>query len=467
MGLKLSNNAISRLASNLTSSGTSISLVPGDGALFPILGAGDYFPATLSKADGTIEIIKVTARSSDTLTVTRAQEGTAAQAFNANDRIEVRLTAATVETINTLADNSVQKTGNQTVSGIKTFSSAPVLSAGAKFPDGKTQVRAGLQSLGQVALNANTTLNSDHSGSNILVLTAGITITFPSTLETFLIKNISGGSVSLVFPAGSDHPSTLEAGGSAMFCGDGGGYWRSYADVRRVTTDKMEDGAVTAAKMAAGAAAGNLGYTPRNFADGIAGKTNGISANGAIPASYIGGYIYIDGTATAVSLPQASTVPVGSVLFMQNTTPGATVTISAYSGDSIWNDGSVTSFVLPYLAYTTIIRTGTNTWNVISRQKAPSYAPSSVTGYSTAVWHQVPVDMFVTMRLVGSYRNNINVYIGTSVSSYTMVLGAGDDLNNNTKYAGLSFYIKAGSYFYVENAAEGWEEQYIYGWPLL
>lgn len=109
MALKLSNNAISRLASGITAASTSISLVPGDGALFPTLGAGDYFPATIIKSDGSLEIVKVTARSTDTLTVTRAQEGTTAKSFNASDRIELRLTAAIIEAFDS---GKVSKSGD-------------------------------------------------------------------------------------------------------------------------------------------------------------------------------------------------------------------------------------------------------------------------------------------------------------------------------------------------------------------
>ena len=103
MGLKLSNNAVSRIASGITTSGTTISLTPGSGALFPALSVDDWFNATLLKADGTLEIVRVTARSTDVLTVTRAQEGTTAKAFNAGDMIELRLTAGTIASIETSA----------------------------------------------------------------------------------------------------------------------------------------------------------------------------------------------------------------------------------------------------------------------------------------------------------------------------------------------------------------------------
>jgi hypothetical protein len=95
--LRLSNNGLSKLAASASSAATTITLISGDGAKFPALSAGQFFPLTIVRAsDGAIEIVKVTARSTDTLTITRAQEGTTALNFVAGDRVEHRLTAGTV-----------------------------------------------------------------------------------------------------------------------------------------------------------------------------------------------------------------------------------------------------------------------------------------------------------------------------------------------------------------------------------
>ena len=93
MTIKFSNNAISTLASGINNSATSITLASGDGAKFPSLTGSEYFRATLIDASNNLEIVKVTARSSDVLTVTRAQENTTARAFATGDRIELRITA--------------------------------------------------------------------------------------------------------------------------------------------------------------------------------------------------------------------------------------------------------------------------------------------------------------------------------------------------------------------------------------
>jgi hypothetical protein len=58
------------------------------------LSGSDFFVATLQSTDGSvIEIVTVTGRSTDTLTATRAQEGTSAGTFAIGDTCDLRLTA--------------------------------------------------------------------------------------------------------------------------------------------------------------------------------------------------------------------------------------------------------------------------------------------------------------------------------------------------------------------------------------
>lgn len=99
MVMKFANNATSTLASGINNSVTSLSVASGQGALFPTLGGGDYFYCTLSNVGGTIEIIKVTARSTDTFTIVRGQDGTSAASWLSGDRVELRLVAASLNDI--------------------------------------------------------------------------------------------------------------------------------------------------------------------------------------------------------------------------------------------------------------------------------------------------------------------------------------------------------------------------------
>jgi hypothetical protein len=95
------NNAATTLATAISSSTTSIVVTSGGGALFPNPGTNQYFLATLSPATPGAqpqEIVRVTARSTDTFTVTRAQEGTIAQSWGTGAIVQNLLTAATVGT---------------------------------------------------------------------------------------------------------------------------------------------------------------------------------------------------------------------------------------------------------------------------------------------------------------------------------------------------------------------------------
>jgi hypothetical protein len=96
MGIKLKNNAVSVIPASISDSQTSITLYAGTGLLFPTLGVGDYFYATISSVSNAYEIVKATARSTDVLTIVRAQEGTTALSFPASSRIELRVTAANI-----------------------------------------------------------------------------------------------------------------------------------------------------------------------------------------------------------------------------------------------------------------------------------------------------------------------------------------------------------------------------------
>jgi hypothetical protein len=92
MAIKLTNNASTTVPLAVTSTQTSITVATGTGLEFPILGAGDYFYATIQDVNNNFEIVKVTARTDDAMTMVRAQESTLAIPFAANSRFELRVT---------------------------------------------------------------------------------------------------------------------------------------------------------------------------------------------------------------------------------------------------------------------------------------------------------------------------------------------------------------------------------------
>jgi|TARA_R100001530_G_C4296001_1_gene149242 hypothetical protein len=99
MVAKVTNNAFGTLLAGISSSATTITLDSGQGAKFPTLSSGDFFFATIIDTSNNLEIVKITARSTDSLTAVRAQDNTSARAFSAGDRIELRPTAALFESI--------------------------------------------------------------------------------------------------------------------------------------------------------------------------------------------------------------------------------------------------------------------------------------------------------------------------------------------------------------------------------
>ena len=96
MTAQLKNNALGYLAADISASDTGIALGTGEGSAFPTLTGTQYFYATLVSAAGTLEIVKVTARVGDALTVVRAQEGTIANGFATGTRVELRVTASSI-----------------------------------------------------------------------------------------------------------------------------------------------------------------------------------------------------------------------------------------------------------------------------------------------------------------------------------------------------------------------------------
>lgn len=98
------NNAETPLSASITAAATSI--VGVNCGTWPGPVTGQVFYATLSDGTNAPEIVKVTARSSNTLTVVRAQEGTTAFAWSGTlTTISIRLTAGTMAQAPQAANN--------------------------------------------------------------------------------------------------------------------------------------------------------------------------------------------------------------------------------------------------------------------------------------------------------------------------------------------------------------------------
>lgn len=111
------NNASTALNGAIDDSTTTI--VVADGSVFPTPTGGDWFVATLvgygeDGLENAWEIVRVTARSGNTLTATRAQEGTTAVAWDDGTLIELRLTAESVGWIGNEVTQAAAEAGTGT-----------------------------------------------------------------------------------------------------------------------------------------------------------------------------------------------------------------------------------------------------------------------------------------------------------------------------------------------------------------
>jgi hypothetical protein len=110
--LLFSNNAGSTLAGPISNVSLTLQVQAGAGALFANPGANQYFLASLTDAATGLlnEIVQVTSRASDVFTIVRAQEGTTALSWLANDIVANRWTAGSANTMVQLSQLQQQAT---------------------------------------------------------------------------------------------------------------------------------------------------------------------------------------------------------------------------------------------------------------------------------------------------------------------------------------------------------------------
>lgn len=189
MTIKFVNNYGTLLAANITSAATSITVSAGTGAGLPTLSGGDVCYATLITpyTQSPFEVVKITAISTDTLTVVRAQDSTSAIAWPLGTALDVRIprvvlnsfvqSAIALGTMATQDANNVAITGGS-ITGITDLA----------VVDGGTGA--------STAANARTNLGTAASGA---VTASGLTMTTArllgrTTAATGAIEEVTVGS---------------------------------------------------------------------------------------------------------------------------------------------------------------------------------------------------------------------------------------------------------------------------------
>lgn len=130
MTILFTNNGTSTLGAFISASDTTMTLASGAGGRFPSPGAGDYFFLTLTNPSQEVEweIVKVTARNSDVLTIERGQDGTVAKSWAFGDLVELRITKAGIDAIKTDTLTNPAILGSPTEQVYAITGTSPVLS---------------------------------------------------------------------------------------------------------------------------------------------------------------------------------------------------------------------------------------------------------------------------------------------------------------------------------------------------
>lgn len=242
------NNATATLSSSITAASTSLTVTSGQGALFPSTASGNYFYVTLIDTVGTVEIVKVTAKTTDTFTIVRAQDGTTASAFASGSKVELRIVAAgmneklakTGDTATDLAITNLTVT-NISLSGNVTTNSATISPAELSYLDGVTSnLQAQINTLSAASIPAGTkmlfaqtnaptgwTKDTTHDNKALRVVSgtaaSGGTVAFTSAFASRAVSGTVGGTT-LTMDQMPIHNHTVgvrtitvDAGGSASF----------------------------------------------------------------------------------------------------------------------------------------------------------------------------------------------------------------------------------------------------------
>ncbi len=334
------------LSSALSTSGTILTVASS--ANLPVLTAGEIMPIVLtSAANQTItEICYVTAISGTSLTVTRAQEGTGALAWNVGDYVMCDFTAGTTEPAGGSPSIPFQV---QTVSQGDNSTNAASTA---------WTIRNGVRYSGFLGVTSNTTLTTANAGQFIQFggtstisatlpssSTAGLTYTFYNDTQT--IQNIVVPTGNFIYwPAvgTSNTPTTFQLGSG-----------------QRCTIVDRGDGEYDIVNFASAPNAPKMGQS--NFTTS---QTLGLAQNGQI-------VFFTGSTAATFTLPSAAIISGQQCVFTISNQGTAPLTIAPQSGQGV----DLNPAILQPNQTATVANDGTANWHHLSSE-AGSTSPFAV-----------------------------------------------------------------------------------------
>jgi len=179
------NNANTTLASSLTNVATTMSVTSA--SAFPSPTGSQYFYCTLADAatQTTIEIVKVTAVSGTTFTITRGQDGTSGTAFATGDVVSLRLVRASLNDFPKLDENN-------TFSYAPTFNTALGVASGGTGVTSATGTGAGASVVLSQAPAINSPVITSYSTSTVPLKVCGLS---GQITELFDVYTYNGGTL--------------------------------------------------------------------------------------------------------------------------------------------------------------------------------------------------------------------------------------------------------------------------------
>ena len=174
------DNASSLLASGILATDLSLTVTATTGSRFSAPSAGQFALLTLEDVSGNIEVVKVTARTGDSFTIVRAQEGTTALPFASGSAVEQRVTAGMLGLF-------LQKTGSDTLSGTTTVSGVLAMGGGGSIQGGEIAGTAVRSQPGDTSNQILVPIGSPATAAGSIILTkANLTANLPSGAGIFV-----------------------------------------------------------------------------------------------------------------------------------------------------------------------------------------------------------------------------------------------------------------------------------------
>ncbi|CAB4132273.1 Intramolecular chaperone auto-processing domain containing protein [uncultured Caudovirales phage] len=171
MAIILANNAKSTLAAAIGALDTTLTVTSGTETLFPSPTGGDYFYVTLEDSTKTVrEIVKCTARSTTTLTIVRAQDGTSANIFALGSTVEMRVNKAALTDTISAATSAASAAATLASAAATSASSASTSASSASTSAGTATTQAGIATT--QATNASNSATSAASSASAAAASA-------------------------------------------------------------------------------------------------------------------------------------------------------------------------------------------------------------------------------------------------------------------------------------------------------